>query len=436
MSIPLYRSGAFARLPYYLLKIALAAGLALPAFAQPSAPPLTLEAALHLAEARSRTLAAQDAATHAERERAVAAQQLPDPLLRFSVDNLPIEGEGRFKVDSEPMAARSASLSQTFTRWQKRQARADTFERKAASAQTQRTVQHVNLRRDTALAWLDRHYQQRLLDLLHQQRAEARLQVEATDALYRGGNGAPTDLFASRSAQATLDDRIQTVETLLSNAEETLSRWIGEAATRPNAQLPDIWHTRFTPGLLEANPNLHPDIALAHSREAEASAAVAAARQEKRADWTGDIKYSERDDAFGDMVSVGISIPLQWDQANRQGREVAASLATTQQRRAEREETERERLSQTRRQFATWQTNRGRFQRYASDFVPLAQQRTQAALAAYQGSKGSLSAVLEAREAELTTRIDQLALEQETAALWAQLEYLLPPTNNNKAGKR
>lgn len=415
---------------------ALAFGLAATAIARPipAAQPLTLETALQLAETRSHALVAQDAAAKAARERSVAAQQLPDPMLRLSIDNLPLEGNGRFSFGTEPMAVRSISLEQTFTRWGKRHARANILKRQADTARSGRALQQANLRRDTALAWLDRHYQERLLELLRQQRQEASLQVDAADASYRGGNGSQADLFASRMALEALDDRIQEAETLLRNAEDALERWVGEAARRPGGPRPDIWQTRLTPAVLESNPNLYPDVAQAHSQEAVAMAEVAAARQEKHADWTGDIQYSQRDDTFGDMVSIGVSIPLQWNRANRQQREVAASLATAQQLRAEREELQRERQLQTRRWFSAWQTNRERFQRYEKNLVPLARQRTQAALATYRGGNGSLAAVLEARETEIATRMEQLALEMETANLWAQLEYLLPPTSGtNKA---
>jgi outer membrane protein TolC len=347
---------------------------------------------------------------------------------------LPLEGEGRFSFDTEPMTARSVSLEQTFTRWGKRHARANIFGRKATAAMSERSLRQASLRRDTVLAWLDRYYQERLLGLLRQQRQEASLQVDAADASYRGGNGSQADLFASRMALEALDDRIQEAEVLLSNAEDALNRWVGEAAHRPSGQRPDIWHTRLTPAMLEANPDLYPDVTLAQSQEAVAMAEAAAARQEKRADWTVDLKYSDRNDEFGDMVSVGVAIPLQWNRANRQEREVAASLATAQQLRSEREELKRERQLQTHSWFSAWQTNRERFQRYEKNLVPLSRQRTQATLATYRGGNGSLASVLEARETEIATRMEQLALEMETANLWAQLEYLLPPASGaNKA---
>jgi len=76
-----------------------------------------------------------------------------------------------------------------------------------------------------------------------------------------------------------------------------------------------------------------------------------------------------------------------------------------------------------------WHGNRQRLEAYDRELIPLSQQRTQAALAAYRGN-GPLAAVLEARRMEIDTRTERLRLEMETAGLWAQLEYLIPATHD------
>ena len=76
----------------------------------PSAqPPLTLEEAQRRAVERSRGLAAQDFATTASREMAVAAGQLPDPIVTLGVNNLPIDTSDRFSLtrDFMPSIVRS-----------------------------------------------------------------------------------------------------------------------------------------------------------------------------------------------------------------------------------------------------------------------------------------------------------------------------------------
>ena len=136
--------------------------------------------------------------------------------------------------------------------------------------------------------------------------------------------------------------------------------------------------------------------------------------------------YSRRGPGFGDMVSVGVAVPLPWNRSNRQDRELAARLAMAEQLRAERAEAARERLAETQRWLQTWRSQLERIGRYAGSLEPLAAERTRAALAGYRGGVEPLAAVLQARRTEIDTRTERLRLEMEAAALWAQLEYLLP----------
>ena len=127
-------------------------------------------------------------------------------------------------------------------------------------------------------------------------------------------------------------------------------------------------------------------------------------------------------------MSINFALPLQLNQNKRQDRALAAKLALVDEIQALRDEADRARLAQARNGLQQWQSNRARLLHYDSVLLPLSQQRTQAALAAYRGSSassgGALAAVLEARRAELDTRLDQLRLEMETADLRAQLNHL------------
>ena len=55
-----------------------------------------------------------------------------------------------------------------------------------------------------------------------------------------------------------------------------------------------------------------------------------------------------------------------------------------------------------------WQGNRERLVRYTGSLIPLAGERTAAATAAYRGGRGTLTAVLEARVAEIETRMNKI----------------------------
>ena len=94
--------------------------------------------------------------------------------------------------------------------------------------------------------------------------------------------------------------------------------------------------------------------------------------------------------------------------------------------RAQREEATRAHVAETLSWLQQWRTGRDRLTHYEATLIPLAAERTRAALAAYRGASGPLAAVLEARRMEVDTRMERLRLEMAGAALWAQLEYLNP----------
>jgi outer membrane protein TolC len=356
-----------------------------------------------------------------------AAGHLPDPTLKAGLNNLPVTGPDRFSTTTDFMTMRSFGVMQEFTREDKRRARSARFEREAESAEAARALALVNLRRDTALAWLERHFVERLRALLLAQRDEAALQIDAADAAYRGGRGMQADIFAARAAVALLDDRIRQVDLQRSTSVTRLSRWIGAAAEAPLADAPGLSSARFAHDAdLQSTLTHHPELDLMARQEAVAQAEADIARSNKRSDWSVEVMYSLRGSAYSNMVSINVAVPLQWDQSNRQDREVGAKTALVDQLRAQREETTREHLSQTRTWLQQWRNGRERLAHYDSTLLPLAAERTRAALAAYRGGSGPLAAVLDARRNEIEQRTERLRIEMDSAALWAQLEYLIP----------
>ena len=164
---------------------------------------------------------------------------------------------------------------------------------------------------------------------------------------------------------------------------------------------------------------------------ARAEAQVAQANRE--ADWNVELMYSQRGPAYSNMVSLNVSVPLQWDRPSRQDRELAAKLALADELRAEREDATRAHVAEASAMLVEWQSDRERLVRYENSLIPLATERTRAAIAAYRGGSGTLAAVLEARRGEIDIRAEQIRLELEAARLWAQLEF--PASGRSAPGR-
>jgi outer membrane protein TolC len=397
-----------------------------PSITARAADSLPLVEAQQRAVQRSRQVAAQQAAVGASRDMAVAAGQLPDPVFKAGLDNLPVNGADRGSLTADFMTMRRIGVMQELTGADKRVLRRERFEREADKSLAEKDKAEAGVERETALAWFERSYAEAMAAAIDEQGAEARRELQAMDAAYRGGRASLSDVLAAKSAIALLDDRASDAARRVQAAKTMLARWVGGAANRPLATAPAIDTIRLDPATLETELGHHPAIAVLLRQEEIAATEAKLAEANRRADWTVELAFQQRGPAYSNMVSLGVSIPLQWDRKNRQDREVAAKRAVVEQARAEREEMLREHLAATQVLLAEWQSDRERIGRYRRELLPLAQERVDAVLAAYRAGKATLTDVLGARRAALDVRLAALQLEGDTAKLWSQLTFLFP----------
>ena len=408
--------------PFAALCFALFA--ALPLHAQT----LSLADAQRRAVERSRQLAAQDLAASASRQMAVAAGQLPDPVLKFGVDNLPVDGADRFSTTRDFMTMRRIGVMQEITRSAKRELRARRFENEAEKSAAEKGAALAEIQRDTALAWLDRYYAEAMAGVLREQIAQAGLEVQAAEAAYRGARASQADVFAAHGSVGALQDRAAELASRVRVAKSNLARWIGQGGDEALAAPPAMDDIPLDMAVLEAHLASHPEMVVLAKQEEIAETEARLAQASRTPDWTVEIAYQQRGPEFSNMMSFGVSLPLPWDRGNRQDREAAAKLAQAEQARAQREEARRAHVGEVRGMLAEWQSGRERLSRYRGELVPLARERARASLAAYEGGKTAITDLLAARRNESEVRLQAVQLESETARLWAKLTYLLPRT--------
>jgi outer membrane protein TolC len=387
---------------------------------------LTLTQAQQQALARSRSLPAADAAVSAAQEMAVAAGRLPDPVLSVGVDNLPISGADRFSIGNDSMTMRRIGIMQEFTRSEKRRLRATQYEEEADKARLEKSLTEIQIERDVAFAWLDLYYADREVDVVTEQVRQSELEVTAAEGAYRGGRAQQVDVYMARKAVALLRDQASRAETKRATARTMLMRWLGSDSIPALAEAPDIDHLRLDPEMLENHLVHHPRLAALQAQERIARTEARLADAERSPDWSLQVALQQRGPGYSNMISVGVSVPLQWDRGHRQDRVLAAKMALADAAQDEREEALREHVAEIRTMLGEWESGRARLQRFRDEILPLATARSTAAMAAYRGVKGSLAEVVSARAGELDTRLQQLTLEQETARLWARLNYLYP----------
>lgn len=395
-----------------------------PAWAQPASA-LSLQEALALASSRSADAETSRSAVQSAIEMAVAGKQLPDPVLKVGVNNVPANGPDRYSLGTDSMTMRSISLMQEFTRPAKRQARAERFEAEASSAEAQRMVALANVQRGTATAWLDRWYAERAHALLAEQAQSVKLLIDAAQAAYRGNRGSRADILAARIEWQQLQDREDEARAAVASSRAMLRRWVGDAAALPLAERPPLQAPVWLDDLDAAGAQL-PDVAAVQAQAGVAEAESRVARENKVPDVSVELMYSQRGPAYSNMVSLNVSLPVPWDQKDRQDRELAAKLAQAGAARAQAESVRRGLVGLLRARQAELQLGQSRLERYRNTTLPLAKAQTEAALTDYRTGAGTLTAVADASRKALNLSLEQLRLEAATARLWADLTFLMP----------
>ncbi len=396
------------------------------AFAEPPLL-LGLNDAVRLAETQAPQLAAQQSAIRAAQSEAIRAPELPDPQLIVGIDNLPVNTSDQFSLRRDSMTMRKVGFAQAFPRKEKRRLRGEHAEAIVDTESARLTAQSLDVRRQTALAWIDRYIVERERMLIESLRPELNLQARTTEAVFSGGSGHAADVLAAQSAQAQLDDRLDDVDRQISQAQATLTRWIGaEAAAQVLAEPPDFTTLSPSPARLLGHVGHHGALLPYAAMETSAQTDIALARAEKTPDWNLEVVYAQRGPSYANMLSVDVRIDLPLFASRRQDPGIAAKQAALEKIQAERADAERMHREDTEKSLAAWQTADKRVRRYETELLTLTDQRVQVALAAYRGGLGDIQPVLLARTAEIESRIAYVDQLRERARAWAELRFLLP----------
>ncbi|MBO9695287.1 MAG: TolC family protein, partial [Sphingopyxis sp.] len=166
--------------------------------------------------------------------------------------------------------------------------------------------------------------------------------------------------------------------------------------------------------LLAGLPSL-PQLEAFDARTVAADAETGLARADKRPDWTVSASYGRREPAFGDLVSVGVSIDLPLFPKRRQDPRIAARASEASRARFERIAAERAMAASLDEALADHDMHRRRLDNARRTLVPLARQRAQLDLASYAAGKLDLGSALLSSLALAEAEVDALAREAEVA---------------------
>jgi outer membrane protein TolC len=410
--------------------IVVCCGLVLAAQLSPAFPRgddvLTHEHAVELALANAPVLQAQLAAVDSAQAQSVSAGRLPDPELIVGVENLPITGDDAYSLDRDFMTMRRIGVMQSFPNSRKRSVER---ERAQAAVDLAEQVSHqtqLEVARSTSQAWFAVHNAESLEAALSDVKAELTLASDAARAALASGRGTAADALAARAAISELDDRLLQARAQTRAARAELTRWIGEPAKETLNGPPDTTELPFTQEQILSSLHRHASLQTIDRQLAIARSEVDLARAQKRPDWSAELAYAKRGDAFSDMVSLEFRIGLPLFGRNRQDPLIQARHADLTQLEAQREAELRMHAVEVTRELATWEAARERLALYKNERLPLARERVRASRAGYESGVIPLAGLLASVVAEAELHRDYTQLTNELAQAWAFLRYLKP----------
>ncbi|KWI28057.1 transporter [Burkholderia ubonensis] len=407
----------------------LVAALLVAGVAHAQQAPFTLVAALQAATDRSSSMQAAQASVRASSEAAVKAGQLPDPMLKAGIDNLPVNGPQRFTIGQDFMTMRRIGIEQEWVSGEKRRLRSALANEMVGRERAGYLAQFANVRQQAATAWLNAVYAKQALALQQALLDHMRHELAATNASYRGAKASAADVVQAQ-AQAMLaqtQDQVLKAQQAYQTALIGLSRWtavpVSEVTGEPPA--PESFVSSLPPDELRLS---QPTLVAAADEIAVAEADTAVANSERSPNWTWEVAYLQRGGAYSNMVSVGVTIPLPLNRKNRQNRDVAEKAELATKARLMYEDALRQVQADIRAQSAILASGRERIANLGRSLLPAADQRVQLANAAYRAGSGSLADTFAARRAQVEAQLQVLDLKREISLTWAQLEYQVVPS--------
>lgn len=415
-----------------------------------SAQPLTLEEAVSLAHQSDFWLKKSQYQEEAQLAQSSVAGSLPDPRISLGVANLPTDS---FDFDQESMTQFKVGVSQMFPRGSTR-----TMKRRQLQEQSS---QHPHMRKNrmaetqvqVSTLWLEIFRNQESIRLVEKDRALFEHLAEVAESSYRSGMGntQQQDLIRSQLELTRLEDRLTVLHQKQNVNLAHLKEWLSKdsldddhiSTTLPTIELHQI--LRGSPHKREVIEKAipfffeHPKVKALDQKVLATHVGVELAEQKYKPQWGINASYGYRDDdpsgnRRSDFFSFGISMDIPLYASSKQDQEVQAALAKSSSVKTDRSLLLRAMRSQFEAAYSRFTHLSKRKALYENQLLKEAHNQAEASLTAYTHDAGDFSEVVRARIAELNTSIDFLNIQIDQLITIAQLNYFLPPSDNNQTG--
>jgi outer membrane protein TolC len=385
---------------------------------------LSLEAAVERALEIAPQVGAGTANVEGMQASAISAGRLPDPQVIVGIDNLPVTGADAYSTTSDFMTMRKAGLMQQFPAASKRRLEREIAGARVGVAEAQLLTSRLEIARGVAQSWIRRATAERSLNDLRALQPELELQAAAARGAVSAGRSSTADAFAAEVTVSELQSRLLRMQGEVRQASFELARWIDSDAARPLASMPSLDDLPTPPAALLESVHEHGSLLTFQSQIEAARLDVDFAKAQRRPDWSAELAFAKRGPDFSDMVSLEFRIGLPWFTRNRQNPQIIAKQAELRRLEAERDAELRMHTAEIHQMITQWEQLGEQLRQYEGELLPLARERSRAALASYRSGRGDLRLALDAYRQEIEFVVEHATLLNERGRAWAYLRYL------------
>ena len=393
---------------------------------------LTIEEAGQLALQDDYTLQAISARSRSMSELSVAAEKLPDPMLKLGFANLPTD---TFNLGQEPMTQAVIGVRQMFPRGHTRALSSERINesvaRNDAEAEDREQLVLLAVREEYTRIYLHQERQK----ILKQSLIVFTDLAEITRDYYANGRAHQQDVVQAQLELSKVEERLARIQQQEEEARARLAERIGGNAHRSlDPTWPQVNQTLSTLQII-AKLTDHPRIRAWQHEIAKSKTSEEIARQAYKPGFAVELAYggrggqntngSDRADLFSAFVTMDIPLFTK----NRQDRVLASSIAETSATQYVRDDVYRSMKAGVEENAATLAREQERLKLYQEYLLPQAAFNAEAAFEAYQNAVDDLTTLMRARIGEYEIKLSYAALRADETITRAKLRYFQGETS-------
>ncbi len=388
---------------------------------------LTLQQAEQYALKQAPEIRQLQAQQQAFSQKAIAADQLPDPKLVLGASNVPVDS---FDFTQENMTQIQIGLMQQFPKGHSLSIRSQQELLRAQSSADKSKLMSLTILKTVRAEWLNLYYWQHALNIYQRQLTIFNHLLRVTKSMLANNRAQQKDVVRAQFELSSLQQKIIYARQQQAETKAMLSRWLGNSVNKLDLAFPQ-WPTPPNLKTLQSKIKNHPLLQIDQKEVGVNQQGIRLAKQQYIPGFNLGVVYGIRqgkntmtEKSRSDFISAKATVDLPIFTHNRQSREVKASADNYVAAEEQKNSDYLLLKSQLDDSYAAWQKLVDQTKLYKSKLVPQANMYAKSTQIAYQNKQTDFPTLARAYIQAYNTEIAALKTKVTTKQERVNLLYL------------